>query len=159
MILHISKNNKYFILNFLNKKFIFLFCILVSMSVYSQNSLEEMKEPYVKVIGNKFIIENYTLYTDKTNSNSFQVKVKAEAPKDLIHLVSSSEMLVVSSLLNDAKIDIENVKLRTLKKPIGQVNLEIRFILTEEGVQTSFIDANGEKIFVHTSTWKEFFEQ
>ena len=149
----------------LNKKFIFLFCILVSMSVYSQNSLEEMKEPYVKVIGNKFIIENYTLYTDKTNSNSFQVKVKAEAPKDLIHrdhfvgLVSSSEMLVVSSLLNDAKIDIENVKLRTLKKPIGQVNLEIRFILTEEGVQTSFIDANGEKIFVHTSTWKEFFEQ
>lgn len=149
----------------LNKKFIFLFCILVSMSVYSQNSLEEMKDPYVKVIGNKFIIENYTLYTDKTNSNSFQVKVKAEAPKDLIHrdhfvgLVSSSEMLVVSSLLNDAKIDIENVKLRTLKKPIGQVNLEIRFILTEEGVQTSFIDANGEKIFVHTSTWKEFFEQ
>jgi|GEM_PF-1241729 len=149
----------------LNKKFIFLFCILVSMSVYSQNSLEEMKEPYVKVIGNKFIIENYTLYTDKTNSNSFQVKVKAEAPKDLIHrdhfvgLVSSSEMLVVSSLLNDAKIDIENVKLRTLKKPIGQVNLEIRFILTEEGVQTSFIDANGENIFVHTSTWKEFFEQ
>jgi len=135
------------------------------MSVYSQNSLEEMKDPYVKVIGNKFIIENYTLYTDKTNSNSFQVKVKAEAPKDLIHrdhfvgLVSSSEMLVVSSLLNDAKIDIENVKLRTLKKPIGQVNLEIRFILTEEGVQTSFIDANGEKIFVHTSTWKEFFEQ
>lgn len=149
----------------LNKKFIFLFCILVSMSVYSQNSLEEMKDPYVKVIGNKFIIENYTLYTDKTNSNSFQVKVKAEAPKDLIHrdhfvgLVSSSEMLVVSSLLNDAKIDIENVKLRTLKKPIGQVNLEIRFILTEEGVQTSFIDANGENIFVHTSTWKEFFEQ
>ena len=149
----------------LNKKFIFLFCILVSMSVYSQNSLEEMKEPYVKVIGNKFIIENYTLYTDKTNSNSFQVKVKAEAPKDLIHrdhfvgLVSSSEMLVVSSLLNDAKIDIEIVKLRTLKKPIGQVNLEIRFILTEEGVQTSFIDANGENIFVHTSTWKEFFEQ
>lgn len=149
----------------LNKKFIFLFCILVSMSVYSQNSLEEMKEPYVKVIGNKFIIENYTLYTDKTNSNSFQVKVKAEAPKDLIHrdhfvgLVSSSEMLVVSSLLNDAKIDIENVKLKTLKKPIGQVNLEIRFILTEEGVQTSFIDANGENIFVHTSTWKEFFEQ
>ena len=149
----------------LNKKFIFLFCILVSMSVYSQNSLEEMKDPYVKVIGNKFIIENYTLYTDKTNSNSFQVKVKAEAPKDLIHrdhfvgLVSSSEMLVVSSLLNDAKIDIENVKLRTLKNPIGQVNLEIRFILTEEGVQTSFIDANGEKIFVHTSTWKEFFEQ
>ena len=149
----------------LNKKFIFLFCILVSMSVYSQNSLEEMKDPYVKVIGNKFIIENYTLYTDKTNSNSFQVKVKAEAPKDLIHrdhfvgLVSSSEILVVSSLLNDAKIDIENVKLRTLKKPIGQVNLEIRFILTEEGVQTSFIDANGEKIFVHTSTWKEFFEQ
>lgn len=149
----------------LNKKFIFLFCILVSMSVYSQNSLEEMKEPYVKVIGNKFIIENYTLYTDKTNSNSFQVKVKAEAPKDLIHrdhfvgLVSSSEMLVVSSLLNDAKIDIENVKQRTLKKPIGQVNLEIRFILTEEGVQTSFIDANGENIFVHTSTWKEFFEQ
>ena len=149
----------------LNKKFIFLFCILVSMSVYSQNSLEEMKEPYVKVIGNKFIIENYTLYTDKTNSNSFQVKVKAEAPKDLIHrdhfvgLVSSSEMLVVSSLLNDAKIDIENVKQRTLKKPIGQVNLEIRFILTEEGVQTSFIDANGEKIFVQTSTWKEFFEQ
>ena len=149
----------------LNKKFIFLFCILVSMSVYSQNSLEEMKDPYVKVIGNKFIIENYTLYTDKTNSNSFQVKVKAEAPKDLIHrdhfvgLVSSSEMLVVSSLLNDAKIDIENVKQRTLKKPIGQVNLEIRFILTEEGVQTSFIDANGENIFVHTSTWKEFFEQ
>ena len=149
----------------LNKKFIFLFCILVSMSVYSQNSLEEMKEPYVKVIGNKFIIENYTIYTDKTNSNSFQVKVKAEAPKDLIHrdhfvgLVSSSEMLVVSSLLNDAKIDIENVKQRTLKKPIGQVNLEIRFILTEEGVQTSFIDANGENIFVHTSTWKEFFEQ
>jgi len=149
----------------LNKKFIFLFCILVSMSVYSQNSLEEMKDPYVKVIGNKFIIENYTLYTDKTNSNSFQVKVKAEAPKDLIHrdhfvgLVSSSEMLVVSSLLNDAKIDIENVKLRTLKNPIGQVNLEIRFILTEEGVQTSFIDANGENIFVHTSTWKEFFEQ
>ena len=149
----------------LNKKFIFLFCILVSMSVYSQNSLEDMKEPYVKVIGNKFIIENYTLYTDKTNSNSFQVKVKAEAPKDLIHrdhfvgLVSSSEMLVVSSLLNDAKIDIENVKLRTLKKPIGQVNLEIRFILTEEGVQTSFIDANGENIFVHTSTRKEFFEQ
>lgn len=149
----------------LNKKFIFLFCILVSMSVYSQNSLEEMKDPYVKVIGNKFIIENYTLYTDKTNSNSFQVKVKAEAPKDLIHrdhfvgLVSSSEMLVVSSLLNDAKIDIENVKQRTLKKPIGQVNLEIRFILTEEGVQTSFIDANGEKIFVQTSTWKEFFEQ
>lgn len=148
----------------LNKKFIFLFCILVSMSVYSQNSLEEMKAPYVKVIGNKFIIENYTLYTDKTNSNSFQVKVKAEAPKDLIHrdhfvgLVSSSEMLVVSSLLNDAKIDIENVKLRTLKKPIGQVNLEIRFILTKEGVQTSFIDANGEKIFVQTS-WKEYFEQ
>ena len=146
----------------LNKKFIFLFCILVSMSVYSQNSLEEMKDPYVKVIGNKFIIENYTLYTDKTNSNSFQVKVKAEAPKDLIHrdhfvgLVSSSEMLVVSSLLNDAKI---YVKLRTLKNPIGQVNLEIRFILTEEGVQTSFIDANGENIFVHTSTWKEFFEQ
>ena len=148
----------------LNKKFIFLFCILVSMSVYSQNSLEEMKDPYVKVIGNKFIIENYTLYTDKTNSNSFQVKVKAEAPKDLIHrdhfvgLVSSSEMLVVSSLLNDAKIDIENVKLRTLKKPIGQVNLEIRFILTKEGVQTSFIEANGEKIFVQTS-WKEYFEQ
>ena len=52
------------------KKLIFLFCLLVSMSIYSQNSLEEMKEPYVKVVDNDYIIEDYTLYSDVTNKNS-----------------------------------------------------------------------------------------
>ena len=49
------------------KKLIFLFCFLVSMSIYSQNSLEEMKEPYVKVVDNDYIIEDYTLYSDVYN--------------------------------------------------------------------------------------------
>ena len=29
-----------------------------------------MKEPYVKVVDNDYIIEDYTLYSDVTNKNS-----------------------------------------------------------------------------------------
>ena len=99
------------------KKLIFLFCLLVSMSIYSQNSLEEMKEPYVKVVENNFVVENYTLYTDKINSNSLQVKVKAETPKDLMHrdyfvgLVTATELLVLYPILDEVKINIEKMNI------------------------------------------------
>ena len=146
------------------KKLIFLFCLLLSMSIYSQNSLEEMKEPYVKVVENKFVVENYTLYTDKINSNSLQVKVKAETPKDLMHrdyfvgLVTATELLVLYPILDEVKINIEKMKQKTLKKPIGQVDIEIRLIFTKEGMQMSLIGPSRERIN-QTVTWKEIFEQ
>ena len=95
------------------KKLIFLFCLLVSMSIYSQNSLEEMKEPYVKVVDNDYIIEDYTLYSDVTNKNSLQIKIKAEVEKNLMHrdhfirIVTNTEELITSLLLQEMKIDIK----------------------------------------------------
>ena len=79
------------------KKLIFLFCLLVSMSIYSQNSLEEMK------------------------------------------------------------IDIKKYNIRTLKKPIGEVDVEIKVYFTKEGMQISFIIPNQER-FNQTFTWEEYFK-
>ncbi len=145
------------------KKLIFLFCLLVSMSIYSQNSLEEMKEPYVKVVDNDYIIEDYTLYSDVTNKNSLQIKIKAEVEKNLMHrdhfirIVTNTEELITSLLLQEMKIDIKKYNIRTLKKPIGEVDVEIKVYFTKEGMQISFIIPNQER-FNQTFTWEEYFK-
>ena len=74
-----------------------------------------------------------------------------------IRIVTNTEQLITSLLLQEMKIDIKKYNIRTLKKPIGEVDVEIKVYFTKEGMQISFIIPNQER-FNQTFTWEEYFK-
>lgn len=145
----------------MRKKILSFSILLISILGFSQNSFAEMKEPYVKVIDNNNVIEEYTLITNKKTGENIQVGMFSKADVNLIHrdyfiTFSTFYYFIFSSGIIEEMVGDDNVTIETLKKPIGEPDVKIIMNFTEEGLQMSAI--NGVERVNETVTWDQMMK-
>lgn len=145
----------------MKKKLLSFTILLFSILTYSQNSFEDLKQPYVQVIDNYNVIEDYSLITNKKTGENIQISLFAKAAVDLIHrdnfvAFSTYYNLALSSEIIENMGGDDNVTIETLKKPIGEVDVKILMNFTDEGLQMSYIDNEGRKN--ETVTWDQLMK-
>jgi len=127
-----------------------------------------LREPAVQKKGGKYIMSEYGLmsFPKLKGAKQIQVHVYTEAPAsgvisrdNVVAISTMMQTVLLMSMAEEAsrkarqKIGVGDLyKWEEIDAPIGKVDLEIRMIMTKEGMQFSV----GRKSF--TRTWAQIYE-
>jgi hypothetical protein len=147
-------------INFIRITAIFIIAILSTNFGYSQKDWEtKLKEDLVKVVDNKYNINEFALIT--IEEQTFQIKMSAEAPLDVISrdnfisTYSSLGTMMMLSMFAEAGYSINEIEIKELDELIGQPDITFNFIMAKNGMQIQIITDEGSKRL--TMSWDEFF--
>lgn len=139
---------------------IFIIALFSTNYGYSQKDWEtELKEDLVKVINNKYHIDDFMLIT--FGSQTLQIKMSAEAPLEIISRdnfisnYSSLGTIMMLSMFQEAGFSIDQLDIKELDELIGAPDIIFNLIMAKNGMQIQIISEEGtEKL---TMSWEEVF--
>ena len=137
---------------------IFIIAFLSANLVYGQSDSEKkLKEDLVKIIDNKYVINDYTLI--KIKEHQFQIKMTANAPLNVISrdnfisIYSTLAITMMLSMFEEVGYRISDLDITDLDELIGQADFIFNFIMTKNGMQIQIKTEEGTQRL--TMTWDE----
>lgn len=132
----------------------------------------ELGNDLVEIQGDKMVLEEYALLKlniQGQQTNSVQVKLYAEAPKDGIvsrdNFINLTSTITYTSLLEiyaqayqmSASDYLEAVDIEQISNPIGTPDIEMNLRATDDGLQIEFVNTADNRRQRVTQTWAEIY--
>lgn len=151
-------------------KKVLLLCItlfaLFSVSAQSEKKdySNELNKDAVEIIDNQYVSSTYFLMKASKNSSNVQIKLSSTAPKAIIsrdnfvmYTTGIFTMYTTAIMLSSTEdFELDDLIVKELDEPIGEVDLTISITMTKNGMQITFSSSEGKES--ETMTWDEWFE-
>tara|TARA_B100000900_G_scaffold396880_1_gene396597 strand:- start:771 stop:1709 length:939 start_codon:yes stop_codon:yes gene_type:complete len=120
-----------------------------------------LNDNFIKTINNEFFVEDHILIKME-EEELFQVSLSATAPTEIMNKDFFNHFYTSFSTVALVELGLisEEFEITELNDVIGKADIEIKYIMTKDGLQVEFISAVGLEEPVNektTMTWKELF--
>lgn len=143
--------------------FVSLVALLTMSSDFAADWKKELARPLVKVVSNQMVYEEFALCTVPPDNNdaepsAFQMKTRSEAPHG--QFISRDYFVAITAMLQTEILgQFGDVDCTPLKSPIGTPDLEIKLVMTQEGMQVETTDTKTGQKNRETLRWDDIFAE
>ena len=117
-----------------------------------------LNDNFIKTINNEFFAEDHILIKME-EEELFQVSLSATAPTEIMNKEFFNQFYTSFSTIALVELGVvnEEFEITELNDVIGKADIEIKYVMTKDGLQIEFISTDGNE--KTTMTWKELFEE
>jgi hypothetical protein len=149
---------------------ILLLALAAPSTTYSQTTMAELRQDFVKVLAGKMVAEEFGLYTlslPGRESLKLQIKMHSEAPAtglisrdNFVSYTTSIAMLtLIAGIAEELNVTASQLlgalDYLQLRAPIGTPDVELNIRMTTDGLQIEVVDTSNNTKKRKVLTWAE----